>query len=119
MECIQGDDCYKVLDLEQYIIFYFTASWCGPCQQIYPQLLELIKKIDSEKIISEDIDKTNRLNFNKGMISFDYKTFFEIIDTNNEVLITGFEKQVDISSLTQKKIIIHFDNSEIKKLKIN
>jgi thioredoxin 1 len=56
MESIQGDDCYKVLDLEQYIIFYFTASWCGPCQQIYPHLLELIKKIDPKKIIFYKID---------------------------------------------------------------
>ena len=51
MQCIKGDDCYRALDQDQYIIFYFTASWCGPCQQIYPQILELLKKIDPSKII--------------------------------------------------------------------
>lgn len=56
MQCIKGDECYRVLDQEHYIIFYFTASWCGPCQEIYPRLLELIKKIDSGKIIFYKID---------------------------------------------------------------
>lgn len=56
MECIKGDDCYRALDKDQYIIFYFTASWCGPCQQIYPQIIELLKNIDSEKIIFYKID---------------------------------------------------------------
>ena len=32
MLCINGDDCFKVLDSEKPILFYFTASWCGPCK---------------------------------------------------------------------------------------
>ena len=56
MNCVQGDDCFKILDLEQYILFYFTASWCGPCQKVYPDLLELIKTLDSSKVMIYKID---------------------------------------------------------------
>ena len=34
MEEITGDDCFRVLDKPEYIFFYFTASWCGPCKKI-------------------------------------------------------------------------------------
>ena len=39
MESLVGDECFTCLDKSQYIIFYFTASWCGPCQKIYPEIL--------------------------------------------------------------------------------
>tara|TARA_Y100000389_G_scaffold65519_1_gene61580 strand:- start:132 stop:452 length:321 start_codon:yes stop_codon:yes gene_type:complete len=56
MNELQGNDCYRVLDNEQLILFYFTASWCGPCQKIYPHILEIIKQIDSNKLQIYKID---------------------------------------------------------------
>ena len=51
IEILQNDKKNNSLSL-----YYFTASWCGPCQQIYPQIIELLKNIDSEKIIFYKID---------------------------------------------------------------
>ena len=56
MESLIGDNCFRILDKEQYIIFYFTATWCKPCQSIYPDLLKLIEKIDKNKILFYKID---------------------------------------------------------------
>ena len=50
MEEIQGDDCFRKLDLEQYVIFYFTASWCAPCQRIAPEIVNLSNELDETNI---------------------------------------------------------------------
>ena len=65
MECLIGDNCFRILDKEQYIIFYFTASWCKPCQSIYPDLLKLMETVDNQKIIMYkiDIDDDNNNEF--------------------------------------------------------
>lgn len=62
MDEVTGDTCFITLDKPQYIIFYFTAGWCGPCKRIYPDLLEIIKKIDSEQILMYKIDIDNEDN---------------------------------------------------------
>ena len=56
MEEVKGDDCFLTLDKPQYIIFYFTASWCGPCKRIYPELLDIIEQVDSEEILIFKVD---------------------------------------------------------------
>jgi len=53
---ISGDKCFEVLDNNKYILFYFGASWCGPCQQVLPNLQELSKKYDSNIIEFYKID---------------------------------------------------------------
>ena len=40
--------------------FYFTASWCGPCQRIFPVLLTLENEYN--KSIKEDKDESEDTN---------------------------------------------------------
>ena len=56
MEMISGDDCFKLLDEKKYILFYFTASWCGPCQRVYPHFTKLMESYDPNVIIARKID---------------------------------------------------------------
>ena len=49
MKEVSGDDCFRVLDDSKMVLFYFTASWCGPCQRISPKVGELSNKI-SERV---------------------------------------------------------------------
>ena len=56
MEMISGDDCFKLLDEKKYILFYFTASWCGPCQRVYPHFTKLMESYDPNVITARKID---------------------------------------------------------------
>jgi thioredoxin 1 len=62
---ISGDKSFEVLDGEKYIFFYFGASWCGPCQQVLPQLTELSNKYDPNTIefykINIDLEENKTL----------------------------------------------------------
>ena len=71
MKEIEGDDCFRVLDNKGYILFYFGASWCAPCQKILPLMDELIKSYDETMIQFYKIDidkKENELLCNKCQI---------------------------------------------------
>ena len=50
MENIKGDQCYETLDLKEYLLIYFGASWCGPCKEASPKFEELATKYPSNKI---------------------------------------------------------------------
>ena len=56
MDVLSGDDCFRKLDEPYYILFYFTASWCGPCQRVYPHLVELMNTYDKNIIQCFKID---------------------------------------------------------------
>ena len=56
MEVLSGDDCFRKLDEPYYILFYFTASWCGPCQRVYPHLVELMETYDKNILQCFKID---------------------------------------------------------------
>ena len=64
MKEVSGDDCFRVLDDSKMVLFYFTASWCGPCQRISPKVEELSNKI-SDRVntykISIDDDENSEI----------------------------------------------------------
>ena len=70
MKLIKGENCFKILDQNENIFFYFTANWCKPCQKIshiiesfsnnYNKNDILFFKIDiSDEDNKEIIDKCN------------------------------------------------------------
>lgn len=51
----EGEECY--------LLFYFTAKWCGPCQRIKPLLQKVSDGADSSKlkVYMIDIDENDEI----------------------------------------------------------
>ena len=62
MEVVSGDDCFRMLDLEQYILYYIGADWCAPCQEASPKFDELSKEYDNNKIKFLKVEMSNEEN---------------------------------------------------------
>ena len=58
MEQITSENVAQIINQPEYLLFYFTASWCGPCKRIYPQIEELYKNLNKDliKIYKLDVD---------------------------------------------------------------
>ncbi len=63
MECITEETISDIINQEEYLLFYFTAKWCGPCQRIKPMILELKEGLKTEniKFYMIDIDENEEL----------------------------------------------------------
>ena len=55
------DDNFNNKEKGMKYILYFTASWCGPCKQIYPFLCDINKKSDNINIYKIDVDNNDFL----------------------------------------------------------
>jgi len=95
MKNITEENIKEVLDDKDYLFFYFTASWCGPCKRIYPSIVKL-----EEGLIEKDI------------------TFCKVdIDENDE-----FSEKCDIKSvptfiiIKNKNVLGRTNGADIKKV---
>ena len=59
---ISGDDCFKLLDEKKYILFYFTASWCGPCKLVSPVIQRIGEEKDSVIVLKVDVDECEEVS---------------------------------------------------------
>ena len=58
MKCITDNDMSVCDDKDCYLLFYFTASWCGPCKRITPLVNDLFSKMPQNVyMLIIDIDK--------------------------------------------------------------
>lgn len=90
MLSVSGDDCFKVLDNKNLILFYFTASWCGPCKKISPVVEELSEKLKS-KVVFYKIqidDETNEEICEKCQIK-SVPTFILLKERNSLGIVNG------------------------------
>ena len=104
MEYISGlQSLQNCLNCEQYILLFFTASWCGPCKRIYPQLEDLYKKMNKDIIniykISIDDDENEKICeiFKvESVPSFYLLKNKECINTLKGADINGIKKMLNI-----------------------
>lgn len=61
---IKDNDLSSLKDKECFILFYFTASWCGPCKRIKPLIEKLNEGLDDSAIefYMIDIDENDELS---------------------------------------------------------
>lgn len=91
MEVISGDECFSKLDNEGYILYYFTASWCGPCQRIWDDFLKLSKnyknilfyKIDISDDDNEEIITKCSIDSVPSFLLFKNRNFIEKVTGAN------------------------------------
>lgn len=71
MEVITEENIRQVIQQEEYLLFYFTAKWCGPCQKIKPMILKLKEGLQTDKIkfYLIDIDENDDLCEKCGITS--------------------------------------------------
>ena len=89
---LKGDDCFKILDKEKYILFFFTASWCGPCKLITPTIEKWIEKINEQELqiykidIEENDELCQKCNINSvpTFILFKDRKAIDIVKGANE-----------------------------------
>jgi len=60
---ITNNDISILKDKKCLILFYFTATWCGPCQKIKPMIKKLSDGLNKEKaeVYMVDIDENDEL----------------------------------------------------------
>jgi len=104
MEYISGFEKFsECINCEKYILLFFTASWCGPCKRIYPQLEELYKKMDKDiikiyKINIDDDENEKMCNIFKveSVPSFFLLKNKECINNIKGADINGIKKMLNI-----------------------
>ena len=104
MEQIGGFDNFKEkIESDKYILLFFTASWCGPCKRIYPNLEELAKKLNKDliqiyKIQIDDDDNEQICQIFKveSVPSFYLMKNKECINTMKGGDINGIKKMLNI-----------------------
>ena len=53
------NDYKEKIEQSDYIVLFFTATWCGPCKVMYPLIEKLSESMNTCKFYKIDVDETD------------------------------------------------------------
>ena len=93
----------KCLNGDKFILLFFTASWCGPCKKIYPELQALASKLNKDlieiykiQIDDDDNEKICEIFKVESVPSFYLMKNKECINSLKGADINGIKKMLNI-----------------------
>ena len=85
----------EILDSTEPILVDFFATWCGPCQELSPILIELDKKYGGEvQFYKVDVDEKQECAMRYGITAMPTLVFFK----------NGEEVEREVGFLTKEKL---------------
>ena len=93
IEVISGDECFTKLDMEGYIIYYFTAPWCGPCQQIWDNFVQLTETYTNILFFKIDVSDEDNSEICEKCDIESVPSFLLFKDRNYITRVTGANLQ--------------------------
>ena len=112
MDEITEENVRDIIDQDEYLLFYFTAKWCGPCQKIKPMILKLKEGLQTDNVKFYMIDIDSNEEFCDKCNIRSVPTFFIM---NGKDLL-GSLSGTDKTKLSE--MIVNVFNEYNKKLKI-
>ena len=95
MKIITPENIKEVLEDHDYLFFYFTASWCGPCKRILPSIEKLEEGLKEKAITFCKVDINENEDFSEKCNIKSVPTF-KIIKNKN---ILGSTNGADIKKV--------------------
>lgn len=85
MKIIENDNINDLIDKKCFKLFYFTATWCGPCKRIKPSILKLSEGLDESKIVFYQVDIDNNDELSSKYEINSVPSFVLLDNNNNEI----------------------------------
>lgn len=92
IDVTEEDVNQKVLDTEGLALLYFTASWCGPCRMLKPNLERWEKELDGKvNVLRVDVDAQSEIARNYNIMSV--PTMIALKDGSPVKTVIGVQSQ--------------------------
>jgi len=99
----QNDECPDL------IICYFTATWCGPCKKISPDVTNIGENNDHLRVIKIDVDECEEIS---AFCQIDCMPTFKFYKNNNIESIHSFSGADTDELINTIKLLLNTNNQE-------
>jgi thioredoxin 1 len=95
---ISNNNEYRnILKNNTYVLIIFSASFCKPCKEIYPYMLDLSEKYNNIQFIKVDIQNNDDINDIDNIVTIPH---FKFVKNNNELFsFSGANKPLIIETI--------------------